>query len=76
MGCVFTGDTIFPGGVGRFFEGDAAQMVAAVKKIRKLPSETKIFPGHEYTVSNLKFAQYFQPEFEKNSFFSYFFREF
>ena len=56
---VFTGDTIFCGGVGRFFEGDASDMVAAVKKIKELGPETRIFPGHEYSVSNLKFAKYY-----------------
>jgi len=56
---VFTGDTIFCGGVGRFFEGDANDMVAAVKKIKDLGPETRIFPGHEYSVSNLKFAKYY-----------------
>ena len=65
LNSVFTGDTIFYGGVGRFFEGTPDQMVSSVKKIQALPGETQIFPGHEYTVSNLKFSAYFEPENEK-----------
>jgi len=62
LNALFTGDTIFFGGVGRFFEGTATQMVEAVNKIKKLDTGTHIYPGHEYTVSNLKFATYYEPE--------------
>lgn len=51
---VFTGDTIFIGGCGRFFEGTAEQMLAAMEKAKTLPSDTKVYCGHEYTESNLK----------------------
>lgn len=55
---VFTGDTLFIGGCGRFFEGTATQMYTALIDILgKLPEETEVFCGHEYTVANLKFAQ-------------------
>lgn len=54
---VFTGDTLFTCGCGRFFEGDAAQMTESLKKLVKLPKETLIYPGHEYTKSNVKFAK-------------------
>ena len=48
---VFTGDTIFVGGCGRFFEGDAQGMVHAMQVAReKMHPDTKMFPGHEYTV--------------------------
>merc|ERR1712202_50841 len=56
---VFTGDTIFCGGVGRFFEGTAEGMVAAVKKIQALNDRTQIFPGHECSIANLKFAKFY-----------------
>ena len=47
---VFTGDTIFTGGCGRFFEGNAEDMVAAMAIARNdLPSDTKMYNGHEYT---------------------------
>ncbi|KAI5307067.1 exocyst complex component exo70 [Ascosphaera pollenicola] len=54
---VFTGDTLFIGGCGRFFEGKPEEMEVALNGIlAKLPDDTKIYPGHEYTKSNAKFA--------------------
>jgi len=55
---VFTGDTLFIAGCGRFFEGTAKEMNEALNvKLAKLPKETKVYPGHEYTKSNVKFGQ-------------------
>lgn len=55
---VFTGDTLFILGCGRFFEGSAEQMDAALNKtMSKLPHETKVYPGHEYTRLNVKFSK-------------------
>lgn len=60
--CVFTGDTLFQAGCGRFFEGTADQMhEALINKLGKLPDNTKVYCGHEYTVSNLKFALSIEP---------------
>ncbi len=60
---LFTGDTLFLGGCGRFFEGDAAQMDRALNQIfGALPGETRVFFGHEYSLSNLRFAQSIEPE--------------
>ncbi|KAI0840249.1 hydroxyacylglutathione hydrolase [Hypoxylon sp. FL0890] len=54
---VFTGDTLFHGGCGRFFEGTAAEMHTALNKtLASLPDDTKVYPGHEYTKSNVKFG--------------------
>jgi len=54
---VFTGDTLFLGGCGRFFEGSASEMHAALNKtLGSLPDETVVYTGHEYTKSNAKFA--------------------
>ena len=50
---VFTGDTIFIGGCGKFFEGNAEGMLYAMDTLSSLPDDTKIFCGHEYTVKNL-----------------------
>jgi hydroxyacylglutathione hydrolase len=48
---VFTGDTLFIGGCGRFFEGDAAQMHEALnKRLAALPDDTVVY------VSNLSKA--------------------
>ncbi|OKL58775.1 putative hydroxyacylglutathione hydrolase [Talaromyces atroroseus] len=53
---VFTGDTLFIGGCGRFFEGTAAQMHKALNvTLASLPDDTKVYSGHEYTKSNVKF---------------------
>eukprot|EP00211_Chloroparvula_japonica_P014354 CAMPEP_0119124244 /NCGR_PEP_ID=MMETSP1310-20130426/3928_1 /TAXON_ID=464262 /ORGANISM="Genus nov. species nov., Strain RCC2339" /LENGTH=254 /DNA_ID=CAMNT_0007114167 /DNA_START=32 /DNA_END=793 /DNA_ORIENTATION=- len=61
-GVLFTGDTLFIGGCGRFFEGTAEQMkVALCDVILSLPDATKIYCGHEYTLSNLKFAISVEP---------------
>ena len=54
---VFTGDCLFVGGVGKFFEGTAADMhVSLYEKLGKLPMETLIYCGHEYTLGNYRFA--------------------
>jgi hydroxyacylglutathione hydrolase len=53
---VFTGDTLFIGGCGKFFEGTPAEMHSALNKVlANLPDDTKVYPGHEYTKSNVKF---------------------
>ncbi|XP_014219545.1 hydroxyacylglutathione hydrolase, mitochondrial isoform X2 [Copidosoma floridanum] len=60
---VFTGDTLFSAGCGRFFEGTAKQMHTALNGIlAQLPDETKVYCGHEYTVDNLKFALTVEPK--------------
>jgi len=54
---VFTGDTLFHGGCGKFFEGSGEEMHKALNEtLAALPDETRVFPGHEYTKSNVKFA--------------------
>ena len=53
---LFCGDTLFAGGCGRVFEGTFNQMFKSLKKISQYPKETEVFCGHEYTLSNLKFA--------------------
>ena len=58
---VFTGDTLFLSGCGRLFEGTPLMMHASLQKLAKLPADTKIYCGHEYTTSNLKFAIHAEP---------------
>lgn len=59
---VFTGDTLFAAGCGRLFEGTPAMMYESLnEKLGKLPPETRVYCGHEYTVSNLKFAAHVEP---------------
>ncbi|KAF9292186.1 hypothetical protein BGZ88_006476 [Linnemannia elongata] len=60
---VFTGDTLFLSGCGRFFEGTAADMYNSLLHVlATLPVETKVYCGHEYTKANLKFANHVEPE--------------
>jgi len=62
VGSLFTGDTLFVGGCGRFFEGTAEQMHHALNEvIAGLPDETKVYCGHEYTKKNLEFAVHVEP---------------
>ncbi|KAJ3144614.1 hypothetical protein HDU89_008119 [Geranomyces variabilis] len=59
---VFTGDTLFIGGCGRFFEGTAEQMQTSLNSVlASLPDDTAVYCGHEYTKSNLKFASHVDP---------------
>jgi hydroxyacylglutathione hydrolase len=58
---VFTGDTLFAGGCGRLFEGDAAQMMASLGRLAALPDRTRVYCGHEYTEKNLRFASELEP---------------
>ena len=52
----FTGDTLFSLGCGRIFEGSHKQMLSSLNKIKKLPLDTKIYCGHEYTYKNAEFC--------------------
>jgi hydroxyacylglutathione hydrolase len=61
-GWLFTGDTLFGGGCGRLFEGDAAMMHASLSRLAALPPETRVYFGHEYTASNLRFAAAVEPD--------------
>ena len=54
---LFCGDTLFGAGCGRLFEGTPAQMAASLAQLAALPDETLVYCAHEYTMSNLVFAQ-------------------
>ena len=53
---VFTGDTLFGAGCGRLFEGTPAQMFNSLQALTALPPGARLWFGHEYTESNLRFA--------------------
>ena len=55
---LFSGDTLFYLGCGRVFEGTMDQMWLSLVKLRSLPDDTTVYCGHEYTLSNMKFANY------------------
>ena len=58
---LFCGDTLFSGGCGRLFEGTPAQMHRSLGRLADLPGDTRVCCAHEYTESNLKFAQAVEP---------------
>ena len=59
---VFCGDTLFAGGCGRLFEGTPEMMYTALQeKLGRLPDDTRVYCGHEYTRSNLAFAATLEP---------------
>ncbi|KAL2897999.1 Hydroxyacylglutathione hydrolase cytoplasmic [Bienertia sinuspersici] len=63
MPAVFTGDTMFIAGCGKFFEGTAEQMYQSLcVTLGSLPKPTRVYCGHEYTVKNLQFALTVEPE--------------
>jgi hydroxyacylglutathione hydrolase len=64
LNAVFTGDTLFVGGCGRVFEGEAATMVKSLRKLAALPDNTLVYCGHEYTEKNLRFALTLEPNNE------------
>ena len=53
---IFTGDTLFSLGCGKIFEGTYKEMFESLDKIKKLPKDTEIFCGHEYTLQNSNFC--------------------
>jgi hydroxyacylglutathione hydrolase len=60
-GVLFPGDTLFAMGCGRLFEGSAADMFAALGRLKALPPETLVCCAHEYTLSNARFAVTVEP---------------
>jgi hydroxyacylglutathione hydrolase len=62
VGGVFCGDTLFGCGCGRLFEGTAAQLFYSLQRLAKLPDETKVYCGHEYTEANIRFALVCEPD--------------
>jgi hydroxyacylglutathione hydrolase len=61
-GALFCGDTVFSVGCGRLFEGSAEQMHASLSKIAALPGDTLIYCAHEYTLDNIAFAKWVEPD--------------
>jgi hydroxyacylglutathione hydrolase len=59
---LFCGDTLFLMGCGRLFEGTPEQMWRSLGKLRRLPGETRVYCGHEYTQANARFALTVDPE--------------
>ena len=63
-GAAFVGDTLFAMGCGRLFEGSPEQMHASLGRLMQLPDRTLLYPAHEYTLANARFAAQAEPENE------------
>ena len=59
---IFTGDTLFSLGCGKIFEGTYEQMFNSLKIFKKLPKDTLIYCGHEYTLKNSEFCLLNDPD--------------
>ena len=59
---LFAADTLFSIGCGRVFEGTYPVMWDSLLKLRALPDDFKLYCGHEYTASNVKFALTVEPD--------------
>ena len=59
---LLSGDTLFVGGCGRVFEGTMREMHDSLAALAALPDETEIYCGHEYTLTNLRFAAAVEPD--------------
>ena len=59
---VFSGDTLFIGGVGAFFHGGEIDMHRSINHVLGwLPDSCLVYCGHEYTVENTRFAKWLEP---------------
>lgn len=58
---LFCADTLFSIGCGRVFEGTYPMMWDSLLKLRALPNDMRVYCGHEYTASNVKFALGIEP---------------
>lgn len=61
-GMLFCGDTLFAAGCGRLFEGTPRQMHDSLTRLARLPDDTRVYCGHEYTLANIKFARAAEPD--------------
>jgi hydroxyacylglutathione hydrolase len=53
---VFAGDTLFALGCGRIFGCTPEEFYHSMQKFAAMPDETVVYCGHEYTLSNARFA--------------------
>jgi len=58
---LFCADTLFIGGCGRILGGTYEQLFYSLQKLINLPNDTLVFCAHEYTLANLKFAKFVEP---------------
>lgn len=61
-GLLFCGDSLFSAGCGRLFEGTPTDLTRVMSTLSALPDATVIFPTHEYTAANIRFAEAVEPD--------------
>ena len=59
---LFCGDTLFAAGCGRVFSGTFDQLSDSLVRLGQLPPATRVYCAHEYTLSNLGFALWVEPD--------------
>ncbi len=59
---LFCGDTMFSVGCGRVFSGSFDQLHDSLLRLAALPANTQIYCAHEYTLDNIGFAEWVEPE--------------
>ncbi len=59
---LFCGDTLFSVGCGRVFSGTHQQLHDSLSRLAELPPETLAYCAHEYTLDNIGFAKWVEPE--------------
>lgn len=58
---VFCGDALFMAGCGRVFTGDYQAQYETVNKFSQLADDVKVYAAHEYSETNLRFANEVDP---------------
>jgi hydroxyacylglutathione hydrolase len=58
------GDTLFTMGCGRVMESPHADMYTSLTRLAALPGDARVFSGHDYVMSNARFALAVEPDNE------------
>lgn len=61
-GSLFCGDTLFANGCGRVFGSTLTDLYHSLQRIASLPLDTQVYCTHEYTVDNIGFAKWVEPD--------------
>lgn len=59
---LFCGDTLFGAGCGRVFDGSLSQLHQSLMRLAQLPDHTAVYCAHEYTLDNIGFAKWVEPD--------------
>ncbi len=60
---LFSGDTLFNAGVGNCRNGGDPERLfeTCALQLARLPASTRIYPGHDYLLNNLRFTRHVEP---------------